>query len=125
MTTALHDYFEALERLKKNRPINVSKGTKISNDAVALEAGRNKGSIKNSRPVFSDLITAIKEAKDEQSKQHNLLKVKLNRKNAQYSKLRQLHEESLGRELSLLYEIHELKQELYKRSSSKVISLSS
>ena len=38
-------YFEALERLKaRNAPIN--------NDAVSLEAGSGRGSIKKSRPAY-------------------------------------------------------------------------
>ena len=39
----LLDYFDALERLKSGKPINVPKGTKITNDSVALEAGRKRG----------------------------------------------------------------------------------
>ena len=58
----LDDYFAALERLKKGTSKIVPKGTKITNDAVALEAGRGKGSIKKSRLVFADLIAAIDEA---------------------------------------------------------------
>lgn len=49
-------YFSALERLIKNVPVNVPLGTKISYDAVSLEAGKSKGSIKKSRPIFTDLI---------------------------------------------------------------------
>lgn len=58
----LDDYFAALERLKKGTSKKVPKGTRITNDAVALEAGRGKGSIKKSRLVFADLIAAIEEA---------------------------------------------------------------
>ena len=52
----LADYFEALDRLQKGRPRIVPLGTKITNDAVSLEAGRKKGSIKKSRDLFKDLI---------------------------------------------------------------------
>ncbi|SDJ55530.1 hypothetical protein SAMN04487926_16229 [Paraburkholderia steynii] len=62
MTSALTDYFEALERLKTGVPRVVPQGTRITNDAVSLEAGRGKGTIKKSRPVFADLIKAIEEA---------------------------------------------------------------
>ena len=55
----LQDYFDALERLKNNKTINVPLGTKISNDAVSLEAGRKKGTIKKSRPQFAELIAKI------------------------------------------------------------------
>ena len=59
MSDAIIEYFEALERLIKNQPINVPVDTKISNDSVALEAKRNKGAIKKSRQIFADLILAI------------------------------------------------------------------
>lgn len=38
MNETLQEYFDALERLKSNHPINVPKGSKINNDTVALEA---------------------------------------------------------------------------------------
>jgi len=34
----------------------------ITNDQVSLEAGRGRGSIKKSRPVFAELISAIEKA---------------------------------------------------------------
>ena len=40
----LEVYFEALKRLKDNRPINMPVGTKINNDTVSLEAGRKSPS---------------------------------------------------------------------------------
>ncbi len=46
MADILQDYFDALERLKTGKPVNVPKGTKITNDSVSLEAGRKKGTIK-------------------------------------------------------------------------------
>jgi hypothetical protein len=52
MSNVLSEYFEALERLTKGRPVNVPKGSKITNDSVSLEAGRKKGTIKKSRPIF-------------------------------------------------------------------------
>lgn len=47
MSEFLGEYFEALERLKLGKPLHVPVDTKISNDSVALEAGRSKGAIKN------------------------------------------------------------------------------
>ncbi|WP_228200272.1 hypothetical protein [Acinetobacter baumannii] len=79
MSEALIEYFEALERLKVNKPIRIDIGTKISNDSVALEAGRNKGAIKKSRLIFADLIVAIDCAAKEQNivplDQRKLLKI--------------------------------------------------
>ena len=48
MDDILTEYFSALDRLKKNKPIRIPKGTKITNDSVALEAGKKKGTIKRS-----------------------------------------------------------------------------
>ena len=55
-------YFAALERLK-------ARGEPISNDAVALEAGKGRGSIKRSRPAHAELILAIEKAMKEQKEQ--------------------------------------------------------
>lgn len=59
----LHDdYYNALERLKTNKPEILLKGSyKINKDTVALEAGRKRGSIKPSREQFTDLINKIDE----------------------------------------------------------------
>ena len=64
---SLEEYFAALERLKAGRAKVVPKGSKITKDAVSVEAGRGKGSIKKSRGVFADLIGAIDLAAAEQS----------------------------------------------------------
>jgi hypothetical protein len=45
-------YYAALQRLKL-------RGAPISNDAVSLEAGSGRGSIKRSRPAYAELIVAI------------------------------------------------------------------
>ncbi|SIT50083.1 conserved hypothetical protein [Paraburkholderia piptadeniae] len=45
-------YFAALERL-------TARGEPNSNDAVALEAGSGRESIKKSRPAYAELIAAI------------------------------------------------------------------
>lgn len=60
--SALSDYYNALDRLIKNQPINVAPGGKINKDTVALEAGRKRGSIKPSREGFAELIADIESA---------------------------------------------------------------
>lgn len=112
MTQPLNEYFEALERLKNNIPNIVSKGAKITNDAVALEAGRKKGSIKKSRAVFSDLILAIDEASIQQSKSLNKPEEKLEKAKDDIAYYKKAWEESLAREVSLLNEVYELKKQL-------------
>ncbi|MDN5695693.1 MAG: hypothetical protein L0G61_03260, partial [Staphylococcus equorum] len=111
MSEFLSEYFEALERLKQGKPIRISASTKITNDSVALEAGRNKGAIKKSRIIFSDLIVAIeiaaKEQKDLSVDQRKIFKLQEEVKN-----IRKDLENALGRELSLLYENYQLKKQL-------------
>jgi len=64
----IDEYFDALERLKNNTPVQIPKGSKINNDNVSLEAGRKKGTIKKSRPVFGELIEEIKKANEKDIK---------------------------------------------------------
>lgn len=121
MADVLSDYFAALERLKADKPINVPKGTKITNDAVALEAGRGKGSIKKSRLIFADLVAAIKEAAAAQASPRNELKHRFEKAKGEAQTYRMLYEEGLVRELSLLHEIADLKVEIKRlQKSSKV-----
>lgn len=124
MGESLAEYFEALERLKKGKSINLPKGTRITKDAVALEASRGRGSIKKSRPVFSELIHAIDKAASVQSKPKVDAKTKEVKQRASIEKYRRLWEEALARELSLIHELHEVKTELSKLQSGKVVSLS-
>ncbi|GGX85500.1 MULTISPECIES: hypothetical protein [Chromobacteriaceae] len=123
MTQPLADYFEALDRLKLGRPINVPKGTKITKDAVSLEAGRGKGSIKKSRSIFSDLIRAIDSAAEEQSKGTCLHKEKLDKAKLSANQYRVELEAALAREVSLLYELYEVKKQLAQFTGSNVIPL--
>lgn len=105
MSNILKDYFDALERLKAGRPVNVPKGTQITNDSVSLEAGRKKGSIKKSRPIFSDLIAAINNAASENDIPIDETKVRLAKAKAEAEKYRALWEEALCREVSLVKQL--------------------
>lgn len=97
-------YYEALERLK-------ARGAAISNDAVAMEAGSGRGSIKRSRPAHAELINAIEAAAAEQaialqnSDPTPLLRDRV--KNLEH----QL-DQSLDRELALLKEVLEHRQKV-------------
>lgn len=117
MSDPISDYFEALERLKKGRPIIVPKGTKITNDAIALEAGRGKGSIKKSRPVFKDLIDAIDAAAADQARPKDDIKERLSSAKNATDKYRKLWEEALAREASLLFEVYELRKMIAQLTS--------
>lgn len=105
MPDILNDYFEALERLKKGRPVNVSKGSKITNDSVSLEAGRKKGTIKKSRPIFFDLIKAIDAASTEESKPRDEMRERLDEAKREAERYRKLWEEALCREVSLVKQL--------------------
>ena len=122
MSEALVEYFEALERLKVNKPIRMNIGTKITNDSVALEAGRSKGAIKKSRLIFADLIVAIDSAAAEQNvtslDQRKLLKIQEELKTA-----REDLEKALGREISLLYENYQLKKQLSALNRANIIPI--
>jgi hypothetical protein len=122
VTNALSDYFKALERLKNDKSINIPPGSKISNDTVALEAGRGRGSIKKSRPAFSSLIKAINDAATAQALPKVDAKARAEKHRNTAEKYRQLWEAALARELSLIHELHELKTELSKLKSNKVSS---
>jgi hypothetical protein len=104
MSDALNEYYLALERLKNGRPERVAKGTKINNDAVSLEAGRKKGTIKKSRPVFDDLINAISVASFD-SRPESAHKEQVALAKAETAKYRVLWEEALAREVSLVKQL--------------------
>jgi len=125
MKNAMVEYFEALERLKSNTPRLAGRGTKITNDAVALEAGRGKGSIKKSRPIFADLIVAIDQAAEVQSLALQTEKIRLEKFKKDAHDYRQYWEDAIGREISLLLELYELKQQLRKLTGANVVPLRS
>lgn len=122
-TSSLSDYFDALERIKNGTPINVRKDVKITNDSVALEAGRKKGSIKKSRDSFSDLISAINIAAVDQLKNSNQFEEKLKAARQKAEHYRLEFEAAVGREISLLHELYETKKQLAKLTGTNVIPL--
>ncbi len=123
MSEALKEYFQALDRLKSGKPMRVAKGTRINNDNVALEAGRKKGSIKKSRPVFKDLIEAIDAAAAEQSSPEKQMTQRLEKTRGEAKSYREKWEQALCRELSLLQEVYALKKELARLRGGEVLPL--
>lgn len=113
-THAITEYFDALARLQTGRPLRVPKGTKISNDAVALEAGRGKGSIKKSRPAFVGLIQAINDSVAKQSTPSIEQKqnARFDRVKAEALRNRKDLDAATASLVSRLYEIHELKKKI-------------
>lgn len=116
-------YEEALDRLVAGRPINVAKDIKITNDAVSLEAGRGKGSIKKSRPGYADLIARIAEAAAVKSKPKNEAAERVRRMASKVQALEEKLEAALSREMSLVYELFEVKAELVKLTGGRVVPI--
>lgn len=119
----MDDYFAALARIVSGKPNIVPKGTRITNDAVSVEAGRGKGSIKKSRAIFSDLIFAIDKASEYQAKPQNEQKERLAKARGDVSYLRRQLEAALGREIALLQELYETRKRLAKLTGEKVLPL--
>lgn len=123
MTNSLIDYWDALERLKRNKPERTARGAKITNDTVSLEAGRGKGSIKKSRDGFSALILAIDEAAATQAAAENVDQVKLDKAKASATNYRAEWEAAVSRELSLVHEVYSLKKQLAALTGGNVLPL--
>ena len=119
----LADYFEALDRLQKGRPKVVPVGTKITNDAVSVEAGRKKGSIKKSRDLFRDLIAAIDAASTGQSPPRQDQVDRLNRAKQSAGDLREQLDAALAREICLLAELYETRKRLSQLTGENVLPL--
>ena len=120
MNDTLQEYFEALERLKFNKPINIPKNSKINNDTVALEAGRKRGSIKKSREIFSELIEAINNASRESTAKYDKLESKLFKLKKDAEKYKEMYKKALNRELMYLERINELEKQLKKKNSQSL-----
>lgn len=122
-TEPLTEYFDALERLKKGRPNIIEKGAKITNDAVSLETGRKKGSIKKSRDFFRDLIAAIDAAAAEQARPKAEQTERLNKFKQTAGSLREQLDASLAREICLLAELYDTKKKLVTLTGEKVLPI--
>ncbi|MDD5413015.1 MAG: hypothetical protein PHF31_16695 [Methylobacter sp.] len=98
---AIDKYWQALKRLKRNTPVQLPKGTAINKDTVALEAGRKRSSIKESKSNFSELISYSGAAilSEEAEPDNN---AKLANKRAQKVNYRELYHQALNRELMLI-----------------------
>ncbi|MEI5998426.1 hypothetical protein H3V53_14790 [Paraburkholderia bengalensis] len=124
MADTLNDYFQALERLKCGTSKVVPKGTRISNDVVALEAGRGKGSIKKSREMFAELIAEISAAAARQAKLAvNDAGPAIKAAKHRAEQYRRLWEEALAREASLLMELLEVRREMARLTGEKVLPI--
>ena len=101
-------YFAALERLK-------ARGEPISNDAVALEAGKGRGSIKKSRPAHAELIAVIDNAMTEQQETRVAVNPVPGLK-SDIEELKRRLDQSLDREVALLHELYDLRAKVNQLS---------
>lgn len=99
------EYFDALERLKRgDAPINLN--------SVAIEAGRGPGAIKKNRESFELLRREIAAAEEKRTARAADPSIALAALKREYKELRQNYEQAIGREISLLAQVRELKHEL-------------
>lgn len=103
ISNTVREYFAALERLKKNAPIRVSKDSPINKDQVAFEAGRKRDTIRN-RPGFEQLIKKIESTTSEQSPPAKKKRAKNNpNQSAEIEQLKRDLDVARSRYMSLLY----------------------
>jgi hypothetical protein len=117
--SSILEYFEALERLKTNKPEVVPLGSKITKDSVALEAGRKKGAIKKGRSVFAALIRDIEEASLQGKKSTLSDKDRIARQKQKVEEYRSLYEAAMAREAMLILRIFNLEKENFHLKSKK------
>jgi mannitol-specific phosphotransferase system IIBC component len=116
---AIDDYYDALQRLIDNRPLHITKGSKINNDTVALEASRKRGSIKKSRQGFEQLINDILEGEAKRTQGTRKIQDKLEQTKIDKINIESLYNKSLNRELMYLETISELEEEIKKNKEPK------
>jgi len=117
---SIKEYWEALERLKKGKPLNVPTGGRITNDQVSLEAGRGRGSIKKSRESYRELISAIEAAEAERQQSSNKDEEKYQRRRAEAESYKLLYLTAVARQISLAKENKELKTEIKRLKSQNI-----
>ncbi|MEE4697085.1 hypothetical protein DND58_05715 [Pseudomonas syringae pv. pisi] len=124
----LRPYYEALNRLVAGHSTLVPAGTKITLNAVALEAGKSAGSIKKSRPVYAPLIREIElKAKAQLEKASpgafkvDQAKRKMSDAKQRADSFEQKYKAALGRELMLLRAWDKMDRRL--RQIDNVVSL--
>jgi len=123
------NYYNALDRLKINKPEILLKGSyKINQDTVALEAGRGRGSIKASRSQFKDLIDKIDEMGNEYNNKSlnkiNKVQASADRYKTESEHFRTGYLAALNREMMLVRRVKDLEQQVIKlEAEQKVVHI--
>lgn len=121
--SAEENYIAAIDRLERDEPQILPKGTLISNDTVALEAGRKRGSIKRLRyPKLCRLVDEAAERQRSSASVVNVSSVAAEKKSKstdsekalkeQYKALERDYKITLQKNISLVYEVYKLKKEI-------------
>jgi hypothetical protein len=124
----LQPYVDALERLVANKAITVPVGSDISNNTVAVEAGRSKGVLKGRNPLYSELREVIAIARQDQDDARSknpkvVLERRIDDLEKEVSDLKLALGQSMGRELSLWREVTEFKKASRKSTGAIIIPL--
>lgn len=120
---SLKEYWDALDNIKKGKPVNVPPGGRITNDQVSIEAGRSRGSIKKSRESYQELIAAIESAENDRQQFSNKDEEKYQRRRTEAERFKLLYQQAVAREISLAKENMDLKKELKLLKSNNVHAL--
>lgn len=111
-TKTMQEYYGALDRLIKNKPNIVPKGSKINNDTVALEAGKKRGAIRTDREVFIKLIEDINEVSNKEKAPIQELQLKLDKIKSEKEEYKELYQKAINREVMYIEQINELEKKL-------------
>ncbi|WP_322979265.1 hypothetical protein [Pseudomonas sp. C11] len=123
-STPIFELFLALERLKSNTPAILPPNSKINNDNVALESGRQKGYIKAVRPQFHKLIECIKAAAAEQKSIKPDPKFQIRKLKDEKRELELKLHSALNREVLLHQRLMELEVKIRAYESGTVVNIS-
>lgn len=109
--TVEEEFFEAKERIMKNKPIRVPKHTKLSLDAVALEAGRSKGAIRKNRypNLYDEIISQMEKHEELPIEASDRIKKHYKEERDKY---KEMLAQAYNRELMLIKRVAELEEEL-------------
>ncbi len=127
-TEVLLPYRLALARLVAGQPINVEKGTLVSLNAVAKEAGRTAGAIKGERDIYKSLREEIDKEIKKQTEAlaqnpQKILQEKLDSRTTELKVAKKLLAESMGRELSLVRQVAGLKKTLHSLTGANILPI--
>jgi hypothetical protein len=119
MSNDLKEYYDSLDRLKSRKTKILPRGSLITFDNVAIEAGRAKGSIKANRDVYRKLRIDITQAKEAQNTPDRVMENRVKSLTAQVIKYKSFHEEALVREMSLYRQLMEFDQQLLAENEAR------